>query len=113
MAGISPQDVDVAQMYEHFTGGVMMAMVEHGLCRAEEVMQFCTFENLSWPNGKLPLNTSGGNLAECYVHGLELINEAVRQVRGTSTCQVKDAEISLVVSGPMVSQGVSDLIVHR
>ncbi len=112
MAGITAKDVDVAQMYEHFTGGVVMAMVEHGFCRPEELMEFCTFDNLIAPKGKLPLNTSGGNLAECYVHGMELINEAVRQVRGTSTCQVKDAEISLVVSGPMVAQGVSDLLLH-
>jgi acetyl-CoA acetyltransferase len=66
---------------------------------------------LTWPKGRLPINTSGGNLAECYMHGLELIIEAARQVRGTSTCQVKDAEISMVVSGPMVAP-VSDLILH-
>ena len=57
------------------------------------------------------LYMSGGNLAECYMHGLELIIEAARQVRGTSTCQVKDAEISMVVSGPMVAP-VSDLILR-
>jgi acetyl-CoA acetyltransferase len=111
MAEIKPQDVDVVQAYENFTGGVIMSLVEHGFCQADEVMELCTFENLSWRGGKLPLNTSGGNLAECYMHGLELINEAVRQVRGTSTCQVPDAEISMVISGPMVSP-VSDLILH-
>jgi hypothetical protein len=46
------------------------------------------------------------------MHGLELVIEAARQVRGTSTCQVKDAEISMVVSGPMVAP-VSDLILRR
>lgn len=112
MAGIEPKDVDVAQVYENFTGGVLMSIVEHGFCRPDEVNDFMTFENLTWPNGRLPLNTSGGNLAECYMHGLELITEAVRQVRGTSTCQVKDAEISLVASGPMVIP-VSDLILRR
>ncbi len=111
MAGISPRDVDVAQIYEHFSGAVLLSAVEHGLCAPDEVMDFFTFENITWPNGKLPINTSGGNLAECYMHGLELVNEAVRQVRGTSTCQIKDTEISLVVSGPMVSP-VSDLILH-
>ncbi len=45
------------------------------------------------------------------MHGLELVTEAVRQCRGTSTCQVPDAKIALVVSGPMVAP-VSDLIVH-
>jgi len=43
---------------------------------------------------------------------MELVNEAVRQVRGQSTAQVKDAEIALVVSGPLVPRGVSNLLVH-
>jgi acetyl-CoA acetyltransferase len=111
MAGITARDVDVAQFYENFTGAVVMSLVEHGFCAPEETNEFCTFENLTWPAGRLPINTSGGNLAECYVHGLELINEAVRQVRGTSTCQVRDCEISLVGAGPAVPL-VSDLILH-
>lgn len=111
-AGIGPRDVDVAQVYENFTGAVMVSIVEHGFCKPSEVMEFCTFENLTWPNGKLPINTSGGNLAECYMHGLGLIIEAVRQIRGTSTCQVDDAEISFVASGPMVAP-LSSLVLRR
>ncbi|MDA0365875.1 MAG: acetyl-CoA acetyltransferase [Chloroflexi bacterium] len=109
MAGVGPKDVDVLQSYENFTGGVLMSMVEHGFCAPDEVNEFFTLENFSAPDGKLPLNTSGGNLAECYMHGLELITEAVRQIRGTSTCQVPRVDISMVTSGPMV-QPVSDLI---
>src|SRR5579864_5579318 len=111
MAGITPKDVDCAQIYEHFSGAVMISLAEHGFCKPEEIMEFVTFENITAPKGKLPINTSGGNIAECYMHGLELVNEAVRQVRGDSTCQVPDAKIALVASGPMVSP-VSDLIVH-
>ena len=111
MAGITPKDVDVAQVYEHFSGAVMISMVEHGFCKPDEVMEFVTFENITAPNGKLPINTSGGNIAECYMHGLELVTEAVRQCRGTSTCQKPGAKISLVASGPMVAP-VSDLILH-
>src|SRR5579885_1768341 len=81
-AGIAPKDVDVAQVYENFTGGELLAMAEHGFFAPEAADAFCTVENLTWPNGRLPINTSGGNLAECYMHGLELVNEAVRQVRG-------------------------------
>jgi acetyl-CoA acetyltransferase len=111
MAGIAPKDVDVAQIYEHFSGAVMISLVEHGFCKPDEVMDFVTFENITAPKGKLPINTSGGNIAECYMHGLELVTEAVRQCRGTSTCQVPDAKISVVVSGPMVAP-VSDLLLH-
>ncbi len=110
-AGIGPKDVDVCQSYENFTGGVMMSLVEHGFCGPDEVEDFMTFDNFKVDGGKLPLNTSGGNLAECYMHGLELITEAVRQLRRTSTAQVKDAQVSMVCSGPMV-QPVSSLILR-
>ena len=83
MAGVGPGDVDVVQCYENFTGGVLMSLVEHGFFAPDEAMDFLTLENLLAPGGKLPLNTSGGNLAECYMHGLELQIEAVRQLRGT------------------------------
>ena len=111
MAGIEPKDVDVCQSYENFTGGVMMSLVEHGFCAPEEAEEFMTFDNLTAPKGKLPINTSGGNLAECYMHGLELITEAVRQVRGQSTAQVPNVKVSMVCSGPMV-QPVSSMILR-
>lgn len=109
MAGVSPADVDVVQSYENFTGGVLMSLVEHGFFEPEEANEFLVLENLVAPNGKLPLNTSGGNLAECYMHGLELQLEAVRQLRGTSTAQVPGARVALVGAGPMVSPA-SDLV---
>ena len=111
-AQVTPADVDVLQSYENFTGGVMMSMVEHGFCEPGEVNEFFTPERFRAPDGDLPLNTSGGNLAECYMHGLELITEAVRQVRGTSTCQVPDVNVSMVCSGPMV-QPVSSLVLAK
>jgi acetyl-CoA acetyltransferase len=109
MAGVGPADVDVVQSYENFTGGVLMSLVEHGLFSAEEATEACTFENLIAPKGRWPLNTSGGNLAECYMHGLELQLEAVRQLRGQSCNQVPDANVAMVCAGPMVTP-VSSLI---
>ncbi|HEY7294750.1 MAG TPA: acetyl-CoA acetyltransferase [Dehalococcoidia bacterium] len=102
-AGIEPKDVDVAQVYENFTGGELLAMAEHGFFAPEDADAFCTVENLTWPHGKLPINTSGGNLAECYMHGLELQIEAVRQIRGQSTAQVPNAHVAGVIAGPMVT----------
>ncbi len=103
MAQCGPGDVDVLQCYENFTGGVLMSMVEHGFCAAEQCNEFFTKENLIAPAGKLPTNTSGGNLAECYMHGLELNIEAVRQIRGASPNPVQDVDVAMVVSGPMVT----------
>ena len=97
------------QSYENFTGGVVLSLIEHGFFTAEEAGDFLTKENLIAPSGKLPLNTSGGNLAECYMHGLELQLEAIRQIRGESTSPVPDANISMVCSGPLVTP-VSSLI---
>lgn len=109
MAGIAPADVGVVQSYENFTGGVAMAMAEHGFFAPEEANEFLTLDNLVAPSGRLPLNTSGGNLAECYMHGFELVLEAVRQVRGTSTSQAARSDVALVIGGPMVTP-VSDLL---
>ncbi len=86
-----------------------MSLVEHGFCEADEANDFFRLDNLLAPHGRLPLNTSGGNLAECYVHGFGLLVEAARQVRGTSTAQVPGAEVSMVIGGPMVTP-VSSLI---
>lgn len=103
MAGVGPDDVDVVQSYENFTGGVLMSLVEHGFCAPDECNEFFTKERFLAPDGELPLNTSGGNLAECYMHGLGLNIEAVRQVRGVSSNPVPDVEVSMAISGPMVT----------
>jgi acetyl-CoA acetyltransferase len=109
MAGVGPSEVGVVQCYENFTGGVVMALAEHGFFKPEEANDFLTLENLIAPSGRLPLNTSGGNLAECYMHGFELVLEAVRQVRGTSTNQATRNDVAMVIGGPMVTP-VSNLL---
>ena len=103
MAGIGPSDVDVLQSYENFTGGVLLSLVDHGFFRGEEANAFLTTENLSAGGGRLPLNTSGGNLAEAYIHGMSLIVEAARQIRGGSPNPVKNVKVSMVTSGPMAA----------
>ena len=87
-------------MYENFTGQVVMALEDFGFCARGEGGPFVESGAIDWPEGELPINTSGGNLAEGYIHGLSLVIEAVRQLRGTSTSQVDDAAHCLVASGP-------------
>jgi len=98
-AGVRPRDVDVAQLYDAFSPLVLLSLEEYGFCKPGEGGPFAEGGRLEWPDGQLPVNTSGGGLSEAYVHGFNLILEGVRQVRGTSTCQVRDAELSLVTSG--------------
>ncbi len=76
-----------------------MAFEELGFCERGEGGPFVSDGKLLHPNGSLPFNTSGGNLSEGYIHGMENIVEAVRQLRGQAINQVKDAEIALVTSG--------------
>ena len=98
-AGIAPADVDCAQFYDAFTPLVLLSLEEFGFCKPGESGPMAASGALEWPDGALPSNTSGGGLSEAYVHGFNLVLEGVRQIRGTSTSQVEDAEISLVTSG--------------
>ena len=101
-ARVKPAEVDVVQVYENFSGPAVASLIDHGLCppgpAAAEVM---TVENLTAPGGLLPVNTSGGNIADSFVNGMGLAVEAVRQIRGTSTNQVERTDTSLFIGGPM------------
>ena len=97
-AGLSPGDVDVAQIYDHFSGLVLLSLEDFGFCARGEGGPFVASGALAWPNGALPTNTHGGGLSEAYIHGLNHVVEGVRQLRGESTCQVDGAEVCLVTS---------------
>jgi acetyl-CoA acetyltransferase len=96
---LTPADIDVVQFYDAFTSEVAISFDEYGFCQEGESMQLLA-------SGEHPAyNTSGGGLSEAYLHGFNLIVEAVRQVRGTSTDQVADVQHSLATSGNTVPCG--------
>ena len=99
-SGYGPEDVDVAQIYENFTGMAVASIIDHGFCTTETAGDFIRLENLVAPGGRLPINTSGGNIADGFIHGMGLVLEAVRQIRGTSANQVAGAKLSLMAGGP-------------
>ena len=101
-AGVTPDEIDVAQIYDHFSGVVLMALEEYGFCGRGESGEFVASGAIR-PDGKLPINTSGGQLSEAYVHGMNLLIEGVRQLRGTSTTQIEGAATCLVTGGLGVS----------
>ena len=99
MAGVGANDIDVIQVYDHFTPWVIMALEDFGFAPKGEGGPFAATGALRAAGGELPLNTSGGQLSEGYIHGHNLILEAVRQVRGTSTNQLSDVGYSMCTSG--------------
>jgi len=101
-ADFGPDDVSCAQFYDAFTPLILLSLEGFGFCERGEGAAFTEGGALEWPDGRLPINTSGGGLSEAYVHGFNLITEGVRQMRGTSTSQVPDATTCLVTSGEAV-----------
>lgn len=83
MAGLGRGDIDVVQLYDHFTIGVLQSLEELGFCARGEGKDFVKGGRLA-PGGDFPINTSGGGLS--YGHpgmfGIFLVIEAVRQLRG-------------------------------
>lgn len=100
LAGLTPQDIDVVQLYENFSAQGVASLIDHGFCTYENVAEVVKFENLIAAGGKLPVNTSGGNLAHGFVHGFVTAVEAIRCLRGESPNPVPDAKTSLLAGGP-------------
>jgi len=101
-AGLGPADVDVAQIYDHFTGCVLLQLEDYGFCKRGEGGPFVASGALAWKGGSLPTNTHGGSLSEAYIHGLNHVVEGVRALRGESTSPVEGAEVCLVTSAACV-----------
>ena len=99
---MKPADIDCAQIYDAFTPLVIMGLEDYGFCKPGEGGPFTEGGRLEL-GGALPTLTSGGGLSEAYVHGFNLVLEAVRQVRGTSTSQVPDCRNVLVTGASGVA----------
>jgi len=97
-AGLGPDDIQTAVVYDHFTPFVLPQLEEFGFCGRGEAKDFIKDGNIEL-GGRLPINTNGGQLGEAYIHGMNGIAEAVRQVRGTSVNQIADVEHVLVTAG--------------
>lgn len=96
MAGISPAEVDFANIYDCFTFEVIQQLEEIGFCKRGEGGAFVENGGIEL-NGRLPVNTHGGLLSHAHSLGLGHIVETVRQLRGEcGSRQVKDAEIGVV-----------------
>jgi acetyl-CoA acetyltransferase len=103
-AGAGPDDVHVAQFYENFTGPVLMAIAEMGFCDPHDLNDFVAEGNIQWPDGRLPINTSGGNLGEATSTASERDRGGAPGSRGIDVSgRRRRAELS--VSGPGFAPG--------
>ena len=131
MAGVSHEDIDVTSCYDAFTYTALLQFEDYGFCTKGEGKDYVSSGAIDL-GGKRPNNTSGGHLCEGYTHGMNMVIENVRQLRGTvddycprwsdgihtydyseGHCrQVKDAEISMSMGWGTPSLG-SALILRR
>lgn len=97
MAGLTPKDVDVVELYDAFTINTILFLEDLGFCAKGEGGEFVSNGNIA-PGGQLPVNTNGGGLSCVHpgMYGLMLIVECVEQLRGDcGERQVNNAKIAL------------------
>ena len=99
--GLTSDDVQAAIIYDHFTPLALPQFEEFGFCARGEAKDFIRDGNIEL-GGRLPINTTGGQLGEAYIHGMNGIAEGTRLIRHTSTNQPDDVEHVLVTAGTMV-----------
>jgi len=100
-AGLTPKDIDVAEIYDCFTYTVLMVLEGLGFCKPGEAGEFVAAGGMR-RDGELPTNTHGGLLSEAYIHGFNHVIEAVQQLRGEAgPRQISGAKVALTTAGAM------------
>src|SRR5262245_63123689 len=130
-AGVGPEEIDLTGSYDAFTFTTMLQLEDYGFCKKGEGGQYVSSGIIELGGGR-PNNTSGGHLCEGYTHGMNMVIENVRQLRGTvdDSCpgaaegkhsydysvgkcrQVRDPESTMYLGWAMPATG-SALIMRR
>jgi acetyl-CoA acetyltransferase len=94
-AGVGRGDIDVAGFYDATSYMPLRSLESYGFVKDGQAWRY-VIETGTGPGSPLPVNTHGGHLSEAYLHGMNGVLEAVRQLRGTAVNQVPDASVALV-----------------
>jgi acetyl-CoA acetyltransferase len=104
---LTPEDVDLAELYDGFTMNCLSWIEALGFCEIGEAKDFLDGGKNIARDGLLPLNTHGGQLSHGRTHGMGLLHEAVSQLRGEAgDRQVVGARVGVVSSGGLTPSGV-------
>ncbi len=113
LAGLTPSDVDVVELYDAFTINTLLFLEDLGFCAKGEAGDFVADGGIA-PGGHLPVNTNGGGLSYCHpgMYGIFTLIESTRQLRGEAgDRQVADAHVALAHgNGGMLSSQVTVLL---
>lgn len=96
-AGVSPDEIDIAMIYDSFSITVAVCLEDLGFCGKGEIGPWIDDGHLAFDQPGLTLNTDGGGLSSNHpgMRGLFLLLESVRQLRGESTSQVEGAKLAV------------------
>jgi len=96
-AGIRPDEVDIAMIYDSFTITVLTCLEDLGFCKKGEGGAFVAGDRLRFDTPGLALNTDGGGLSSNHpgMRGIFLLLESTRQLRGESTAQKQGARLAV------------------
>ena len=94
-AGVTRDDIDVAELYDATSFMTLRSLESYGFAAPGQAWRH-VIDAGTGPDSPLPVNTHGGHLSEAYLHGMNGMLEAVRQLRGTAPSQVTGAAVALV-----------------
>jgi acetyl-CoA acetyltransferase len=100
-SGLTPQDIDVAHLYDCTSFTFLHNLEEARLCERGEAAGLVAESGSLAADGRRPANTNGGDLAGGYSHGFRHVLEAARQVTGRAHNQVANAEMALVMGAQL------------
>jgi acetyl-CoA acetyltransferase len=100
-AGVGPEDIDFAELYDCFTYAVLSQIEGYGFSEAGGVPAMLKDGAFDRATGSRPINTHGGLLSEGYIHGMNHVYEAVEQIRGAAAHRQVARHDTALVTGQL------------